>query len=410
MKLGKLAALVAAAAIGAAACTGTGGGGTPPADSLGVVTIPKGEKITIGFWGVLSGADASLGVDQRNGVMIAIDDKKGKLLGRDIRIVEQDGLCTPEGGATAAQKLAADKSIVALIGSSCSDETVGGIKTLTEAGMTTISGSNTRPALTDPKRDATYAGFLRTAHSDAFQGKAVAEFVFNQLKLKTAATLHDGSAYAEALVGVFKTEFEKLGGKVAVTEAIAKKQTNMKDALGRIAAGKPEVLYTPIFTAEGGFVVAQAPATAGLEKTILIGSDGMFSADLVKAAGPAAKGMYLSSPNFSAFQAGYADFVKKHEAKFGTKPIQAFHAHAYDAANIIFTAIEKVAITSGDNIYIGRKALRDAIYATKDFKGLTGVLTCGQYGDCGAPLIAVYQVTDREIGGQWPPAAPVWPK
>jgi ABC-type branched-subunit amino acid transport system substrate-binding protein len=47
--------------------------------------------------------------------------------------------------------------------------------------MTTISPSNTRPALTDPTRDATYAGYLRTAHSDAFQGKAVAEFIKNKL-------------------------------------------------------------------------------------------------------------------------------------------------------------------------------------------------------------------------------------
>ena len=50
-----------------------------------------------------------------------------------------------EGGATAAQKLAADSTIVGLIGSACSDETVGGIAALTAAGLTTISPSNTRP-------------------------------------------------------------------------------------------------------------------------------------------------------------------------------------------------------------------------------------------------------------------------
>lgn len=413
MKLGKLGALLATGALALAACSSGstpapsgGGGGT---GSLGSVTIPKGEKLTIGFWGVLSGADAVLGTDSRAGVQLAIDDKGGKVSGRDVRLVEQDAGCTPEGGATAAQKLAADKTIVGLVGSTCSDETVGGIKSITEAGLTTISPSNTRPALTDPKRDATFAGYLRTAHSDAFQGKAVAEFVYNQLKLKNAATLHDGSAYAEALVGVFKTEYEKLGGKVVAAEAVAKKQTDMKPALGKIAAGKPEALYMPIFTAEGGFVVSQVRGVAGLEKVVLLGSDGIFSGDFIKAAGPNVKGMYLSSPNFSAFQSGYADFLKKYKAKFGTDPTQAFHAHAYDAANILFAAIEKVAKTSGDNLVIDRKALRDAIYATKDFKGITGVLTCGQYGDCGAPLIAVYQVTDREVGGKWPPEKPVWP-
>jgi branched-chain amino acid transport system substrate-binding protein len=338
-----------------------------------------------------------------------VDDKGGKLLGHDIRLTQEDGGCTPEGGATAAQKLAADKTIAALIGSSCSDETVGGIKTLTDAGLTTISPSNTRPALTAPDRDATYAGYLRTAHSDAFQGKAVAEFVFNSLKLTKAATVHDGSAYAEALQGVFADEFKKLGGTITVQEAVSKGQTDMKPVLTRIASGSPEVLYMPIFVAEGGFIAAQAKEVPGLENTVLIGSDGVFTGDFVKAAGPAAEGMYLSSPNFSAFQSGYAAFTDKYKAKVGTQPVSAFHAHAYDAANIIFAAIEKVAVKSGDTIHIPKKALRDAIFATKDFQGITGVLSCSPTGDCGAPLIAVYQITSRETGGEWPPEKPVWP-
>lgn len=409
MKLSKLAALVAGAALIVSACSGAATT-TPPADPLGVVTIPPNEPIHVAFWGVITGADASLGLDSQYGAEIAIDDKGGKLLGHNVRLTAEDGGCTPEGGATAAQKLAADKTIVALVGSSCSDETVGGIKTLTDAGLTTISPSNTRPALTFPDRDASYAGYLRTAHSDAFQGKAVAEFVFNELKLTKAATIHDGSAYAEALQGVFADEFKKLGGEILIQEAVSKGQTDMKPVLTRVAAAAPQVIYYPIFVAEGAFITAQAKEVSGLADTVLIGSDGMFTVDMVKAAGPAAENMYLSSPDFSKFQAGYADFVAKYEKKVGKKPISAYHAHAYDAANIIFAAIEKVAVKAADGtLYIGRKALRDAIYATKEHKGITGILSCSASGDCGAPLIAVYQVTARETGGQWPPEKPIWP-
>ena len=123
------------------------------------MTVAPGDKLHIAFWGVLSGSDASLGTDSQRGVEIAIDDKGGTLLGHDIELTSQDALCTPEGGATAASALAADKSIVGLIGSTCSDETVGGVAAITAAGMTTISPSNTRPQLTDPNRDATYAGY-----------------------------------------------------------------------------------------------------------------------------------------------------------------------------------------------------------------------------------------------------------
>jgi hypothetical protein len=89
----------------------------PPTDPLGVVEIQEGDPIHIVFWGVLSGADASLGVDAQRGVEIAIDDRGGQLLGRDIEMTSQDGLCTPEGGATAAQAIAADTTVVGLIGS-----------------------------------------------------------------------------------------------------------------------------------------------------------------------------------------------------------------------------------------------------------------------------------------------------
>jgi len=407
MKLSKFGALAAIAALAFAACGAAGS--TPPSDPLGVVTVPAGEKIHIAFWGVLSGADASLGQDALSGAQIAVTDH-GKVLGHDINLTTEDGLCTVDGGAAAAAKMAADNTIAGLVGSSCSDETVGGIKALTNAGLTTISPSNTRPALTAANRDATYAGYLRTAHSDAFQGKAVAEFVYNVLKLKKAATIHDGSAYAEALQQVFADDFKSLGGTIIAQEAVTKDQTDMKPVLTKIAALSPEIIYDPVFVAAGGFLWAQHKDVPGLEKVVMIGSDGMFTPDFVKAAGAAAAGNYLSSPNFSAFQAGYADFLTKYKALVGKAPISAFHAHAYDAMGILLGAIEKVAVKASDGtLYIPKKALRDAIFATKDYKGITGVLTCSPTGDCGAPLIAMYQITSKETGGSWPPAAPVWP-
>ena len=406
MRSRKLATLVAGAALVIAACTGSTS--QAPTDELGVVEIPAGEPIHIAYWGVLSGADATLGTDSSRGVEIAIQDK-GELLGHEIRLTTEDALCTPEGGATAAQKLAADSTLVGLIGSACSDETVGGIQALTEAGLTTISPSNTRPALTAEDRDATYAGYARTAHSDSFQGLAVAEFAYNELGLRTAATIHDGSAYAEALQQVFADAFTELGGEVVAQEAVSKGQTDMAPVLTSIASKSPEILYYPIFIAEGGHITSQARNTPGLEDAVLMGSDGMFSPDFVEASGDAAEGVYLSSPDFTAFQAGYQDFLAKHTEKYGENPLSIFHAHAYDAANILFNAIEKVAVQEGDTLYIPKGALREAIFATSGHAGLTGTLSCTPTGDCGAPIIAVYEVTSREVGGEWPPEAPIWP-
>ncbi|MCC6297761.1 MAG: branched-chain amino acid ABC transporter substrate-binding protein [Anaerolineales bacterium] len=366
-------------------------------DPLGCVKIAPDEPVHIAYWGVLSGADGTLGEDSKRGVEIAVDDKGGQLLGHDILLTTEDALCTPDGGATAAAKLAADTSLVGLIGSSCSDETVGGIAAITNAGLTTISPSNTRPALSDPNRGPDYAGYLRTAHSDAFQGKAVAEFAYNVLGARKAATIHDGSAYAEALQQVFADNFVALGGEIVAQEAVAKDATDMRPVLTSIAAAGPEFLYYPVFVAAGGFITAQVREISGLETVALAGSDGIFTPDFLAAAGPNVEGMYLSSPDFSAFPDAYKSFIEKHQAKYGEAPLSIFHAHAYDATNILFAALEQVAVVEADGtVYIPKQALRDAIYATKDFKGVTGTLSCSASGDCGAPVIAVYQVVNAD--------------
>ncbi|HSG84975.1 MAG TPA: branched-chain amino acid ABC transporter substrate-binding protein [Candidatus Limnocylindrales bacterium] len=406
-RLSLFGTVLVGAALVVSACSG--GGSTPPPDDLGVVTIPADEPIHLAYWGVLSGADSTLGIDSQRGVEIAIDDRDGKLLDHDIRLTTEDGLCTPEGGATAAQKLAADSTIVALVGSSCSDETVGGVQTITDAGLTTISPSNTRPALTAEDRDASYDGYLRTAHNDNVQGRVAAEFVYNELGLRSAATIHDGSAYAEALQQVFADEFAALGGTITVQEAISKGQTDMKPVLTRIAATSPDLIYYPIFIAEAGFLTDQIPQVPGLENVKTMGADGHFSPDFITAAGAAAEGHYLSSPDFTAFGSAYADFLAKHQEKYGENVLSIFHAHAYDATNILLDAIEKVAVKADDGtLYIPKGALRDALFATSGFQGLTGTLSCTPTGDCGAPVIAVYEVTARETGGEWPPEAPIW--
>ena len=103
--------------------------------------------------------------------------------------------------------------------------------------------------------------------------------------------------------------------------------------------------------------------------------------------------------------AAYDAFVAKYVAKFGEQPINIFHAHAYDAMNIMFAAITKVAVQEKDGtLYIPRQALRDAVAATKDFQGLTGVLTCSTAGDCANPIIGVYTYH----AGAYPPEL-IWP-
>jgi len=375
----------------------------PVTDPIGVVKINKGQPIVIAYWLVITGPNGNLGIDSRRGIEIAIDDRKGTLLGHPIRLIGEDSGCGAEGGTTAATKLAANKQIVAAIGSTCSSEARPGAPILWKAGISTVSPSNTAPDLTDPKRGPTFDGYLRTAHNDLVQGAVAAQFVRTQLKFSRAATIHDGSPYAEGLANAFADVFKKQGGTIVAQEAVNVGDTDMRPVLTKIAAAKPQLIYYPIFVAEAGFITRQAKEVAGLEQTKLMAADGVFDPNFLKAAGDAAVGMYQSSPDFGAFGPGYQVFLQKHQKKYGGKPLSVFHAHAYDAASVIFAAIEKVAKKDAQgNTYVGRKALRDALFATKGFKGITGTLTCNQYGDCADPKIAVYQITSGDPN-KWDP-------
>jgi branched-chain amino acid transport system substrate-binding protein len=368
-------------------------------DEIGCVDIAPGDPIHIGWIQTVSGGTALLGTDNNRGVEIAIDDLGGELLGHPIEFTGEDSLCSIEGGQAAGTRIAADDTIVAVVGTTCSSEARGAMPLLAEAGMVMISSSNTNPDLTNPEHADHHPGYLRTAHNDLFQGRVAAEFAYNELGVRTAATIHDGSPYAESLQQVFADVFTELGGTITAQEAINVGDTDMQPVLTTIAADAPELIYFPIFEPEGPFVAAQKCDVAGLEDTIMMGADGILTANFASAAGECAVGMYLSGP----YVAGdaYAEFVAKYEEKYGEGTQSGFHAHAYDAANMIFAAIEAVAVQDADGtLHIGRQALRDALYGTTDFQGLTGVLSCDENGDCATgEALAIFQVAEEHVDG-----------
>ena len=408
-----LAAMLSACAIG---------GGAECEDEFGCVEVAKDEPIRIAYSFVLSGPDASLGEDTKRGVEMAAEEVQfegqevGMIMGHSIEVVGEDSLCTPEGGQTAAQKLAADPKLAGVVGTNCSSAARAAIPVICGANIPMVSPSNTAIDLTLPDRGDDYHCYLRTAHSDAIQGAAAAQFAKDYLGVTKAATVHDGSLYADQLQQQFAETFTELGGTITAQEAIQPTDTEMGSMLTRVAAGGPELIYYPIFIAAGGHITAQAKETPGLEGVHLMGADGMFSPDFWEAAGEAAVGMYHSSPDFSLFGDKYPAFLERHEAKYGEKTLAPFHAHAYDAAMLIMGAINETVIDAGGGkLLIPRKAMRDALYATTGYEGLTGNLSCSDHGDCAAPVIAVYE-TFAPDPANWNPGAEadndprkVWP-
>ena len=379
-------------------------------DALGCVTVAPGDPIHIAWIQSVSGATAALGQTNVNGGQLAVDDKGGELLGHPIQYDGEDSLCNAEVGQAAGTKVSSDPTVVAILGTTCSSEARAASPLVAAAGMVMMSPSNTNPDLTNPDHPDHHEGYFRTAHNDLFQGRIAAEFAYNELGLRTAATVHDGSPYAQSLQQVFADVFTELGGTITAQEAVNVGDTDFKPVLTSIASGAPEVIYFPIFEPEGNLMASQKCEVSGLESVAIMGADGLFTSGFSGTAGSCAVGMYMSSP----YVAGdaMANFLDKYNSTFGEGPASGFAPHAYDAMNIFFSGIEAVAVVEADGtVYIPRQALRDYLYSLTGFDGLTGTLACDANGDCATgEALAVYQISQAMVDGTEDLVAstPIW--
>jgi branched-chain amino acid transport system substrate-binding protein len=381
-------------------------GGDCESDEFGCYEVAEGEPIVIGTALVITGANEALGLDSQYGTEVA-KSLRPEVAGHEVEFNHQDDGCAAEGGTAAATALVSE-GVVAVIGTSCSSAGVPAAEITSAEGILMVSPSNTAPSLT--AEDTHEPFYARTAHNDEIQGAAMAQFACEVLEVGSAATIDDGSPYADQLANVFARSFEEqCGGTITAEEAVTVGDTDFSGTLGNIAAGSPELLYFPIFVAEGALITQQAKATAGLEDTILAGADGYFTPDWLDATGDDALGHYLSGPDLEFAGDFYADeFLPAYtEVSDLDAPISVFHAHAYDAYNMIADAIEEVAFTEGGTTFIPRTALRDAFFSISGYEGITGTLTCDETGDCADAKISVSEVVDGADGLEF---SRIWPE
>lgn len=370
-------------------------------DSIGCVTYGPDDSIKIASALVITGADAQLGLDSQYGVEIAIA-MKGQVLGHDVTLQAEDEGCNAEGGQTAGQKIVSDPSILGIIGTSCSGAGVPMSKIVSDAGYFMVSPSNTAPSLTDPAQ-AFNAGYLRTAHNDKVQGAAMARFAYEVRGLTKAAAIHDGDPYTEGLANAFADAYRALGGEIVEFTAVNKGDTDMRPVLTAVASKGPQFLFFPVFTAECAFIAKQAREVSGLETVTLGAADGCFSDAAAAAIGEAGNGMFFSGPDLSYSGGVYEDFRSMYQTRYGSAPLSVFHAHAFDATNMIFACIEQVGEQGSDGtLVVGRQAMRDCLYATSSFSGITGSITCNATGDCADPKISVSELQNGSYTKIWP--------
>jgi len=369
-------------------------------DTIACVEISPGEAIRIGVMQNLTGAGPP-GLFMRYCVDLALEDRGSQLLGHPVELVGADSRCSGEGGTTAALQVAADPQIVGIIGPSCSGAATTAAKVVSEAGLVMISGSSTAPSLTsvggEPGSDW-QPGFLRTAQNDALAGRVTAIFAFQELGKRKAATINGGDPYTRGLTDTFRQAFAELGGQVVLDAAVNKGDTDMQPVLNAVAASGAELLFFPLYEPEGNYLVLQAAEMEAFERIALITAEGLYLETFFEAVGQAAVGLFGTLP--AAPQSPeYEAYLARYEARYPEPSFPMYAATTYDAANLVFDAIEAVAVQDQDGtLHVGRQALRDALYGTVGYQGVTGRVTCDQYGDCGVARFNVMRL-DKPAAG-----------
>lgn len=385
-------------------------------DALGCIEVSPDDNIVIGGILRLSGPRPWTGEVARDAFQLAALARDGVLLGRDIEFAPEDSACSEDGGREAAGRIVANPAIVGVIGTNCSIAAKGALPLISAAGLLMISPSNTSPFLTNADRDAGglyQPGYFRAAHNDRFQGALSARFAAEALEVTRVAVIDDGDPYTTGLASAMADTFLGLNGEVALRGVISKGETDMSEVLSAIADSGAELVYFPLFAPEAILITQQLADWPGLEDIIMMTADAAYSTYFAETAGEAAIGLYVAAPHVAG--EAYDAFVETWQREIDEAgPGGGFHAHGYDAANLLLDAVESVAIEREDGaLIIGRGALRAAMTAVEDYPGLTGSLTCQDEspyaGDCatGEALAILRYTADVVREGNWPPPV-VW--
>ncbi len=324
----------------------------------------KDNTIRIGVFNSLTGGTATFGISSTQGIQMAADEwnARGGLLGKQIELIVEDDQSKPDEAALAVTKLINQNRVVGILGEVASSRTLAGAPIAQKAGVPLIT-----PASTNPKVTQVGDFIFRVCYVDSFQGVVCARFATQKLGLKRLAILKDiKNDYSVGLAEYFKQNAIELGAEIVSEQSYSEGDTDFRAQITSMKASNPEGIFIPGYYTEAGLIAKQVREQN--ITAVLIGGDGWDSPRTPEIGGEAIEGAFFCN-HYSADDTSFAvrAFVDKYKGIHGYVP-DAMAPLSYDAASLMFTAIQKAGTTEG-------RAVRDAIAQTTDFPGICGNVT-----------------------------------
>jgi len=359
----------------------------PPAPKVEAPKAPEVQVVKIGVASPLTGAQAHIGIDIRNGVQLAIEDANKanvQIGGKPVKfeMVAEDDEANPTKATTVAQKLT-DAKVAAVVGHFNSGASIPASKIYADAGIPQISPSSTNP-------DYTLKGYkttFRVVAHDGQQGPTLGRFALDKLKAKTIAVIDDSTAYGQGLADNFEATVKAGGAKLVAREHTTDKDTDFKAILTKIKGKNPDLIMFGGIDPQAGPMAKQIKEL-GI-KARFIGGDGIQALNFIKLAGEAGEGTMASTPGLPKDKMpGGTEFLAKYKAKFNAE-VELYAPMGYDAVMVFVEAMKRAG--SADPA----KFLPEV--GKTDYQGVIGPIAFDEKGDLRNGPITIYVVK----GGKW---------
>jgi len=377
------AAALAAVALVLGACSSSKKKVATTGGTTGGATNAAGVKI--GFFGALTGPNSpQLGINERNGVKLAVDQHNKKSGATQVSLVEYDSQGDPAQAPQLAQKAVSDK-VVAIVGPAFSGESKVADPIFEQAGIPNVTASATNATL----QTHGFKYFHRGLANDDAQAPADAKFLVKKLNAKKIAVIDDASDYGKGLADGVRKALSGLGATAVVgatAESIDPKAQDFSSTVNKINAAKPDAIFYGGYYADSGRLLKQL-RDAGVKVPFESG-DGSEDQKIVDVGGQATEGAYLTcacadpttDPKAASFVTGY-------KSAFNGNPA-IYSAEAYDVANFILAAVESGATTGAAiNTYLN----------TNSYTGITKTLKFDSTGEVTGGSIYEYQVKSQKV-------------
>lgn len=343
--------------------------------SAALVAIPAvaqdKKSIKLGFIGPLSGGNAQQGLGARNGFLLAIEQANAGDYPYKVEGVVLDDAADPQTGVSAAMKLVNDPEVVAATGHWNSSVALATIPIFHRFQMPMIVWGAISPKITEQNLPE----ITRVTPTLVTENKPLAEWAAKTLGAKKIAIISDTSDYGVANADSFSGFFEGAGGSVIGKDMFPVGTTDFRTSLTKLVEAKPDAVYFGGVIADAGILRKQMIELS--LKVPMIGISGFYDPEYIALAGAAAEGTMVSYPAAQA-NAKLDKMDADYTARNFAEPQSPYTKYAYDAANILLTAIAKNGI---DDKAALAKAIRGISY-----DGTLGVTTFDANGQTQIPV------------------------